>query len=113
MVPIRSGTIVHGVLVLVVFSEAWPSLILYSHDMIFTLNSFVINRYSNREIGMDININKPQIRIGLGLDKRSGGGPDFDLDAIVFLSDQNGRLDNKCRIAYKGQGGSAICPVTI
>jgi len=48
---------------------------------------------------MSVSINKSQVRIGLGWDKRNDGGLDFDLDAIVLLVDQNGRLDNKGRIA--------------
>jgi len=62
---------------------------------------------------MSVNIDKSQVRLGLGWDKRSDGGPDFDLDAVVFLSDRDGRLDNQDRIAYQGQKSAAFCPVVI
>lgn len=50
---------------------------------------------------MTVKIKKSKIRLGLGWKKREDGGLDFDLDGAVFLSDQNGRLDNQHRIAYE------------
>jgi Uncharacterized proteins involved in stress response, homologs of TerZ and putative cAMP-binding protein CABP1 len=63
---------------------------------------------------MTVNIKKSQVRLGLGWDKRRDGGLDFDLDAMVFLVDGNGRLDNQHRIAYERQPqGLAPLPVLI
>ena len=76
-------------------------------------NKNVIEPALIKVANMSVNINKSQIRLGLGWDKRSDGGPDFDLDAVVFLSDREGRLYNEDRIAYDGQESGASCPVII
>ncbi len=62
---------------------------------------------------MSVAITQSRVRLGLGWDRRNDGGPDFDLDAVVFLSDGDGRLENEGRIAYDGQQCGAPRPVVI
>lgn len=63
---------------------------------------------------MSVKVKKSRVRLGLGWDKRTDGGLDFDLDAMVFLLDSNGGLDNHNRLAYERQPeGLTPLPVLI
>lgn len=63
---------------------------------------------------MTVKLKKSQVRLGLGWDKITDGGLDFDLDALVFLINRNGGLDNQHRIAYERQPeGLTPLPVLI